>query len=106
MSPENDPILQEMVRRIVEGWNPERITLFGSRARGEADERSDVDLLVVAPVADRREAAIAIRRRLRDVPEAKDIIVTTPEEVASRGDLVGDILRPALREGKALYERS
>lgn len=106
MSPSDDPVLQEIVRRIVEGWHPERIILFGSRARGDADERSDVDLLVIAPVTDRREAAIAIRRRLRDLPVAKDIVVATPEEVAERGDLVGDILRPALRDGKALYERA
>jgi uncharacterized protein len=36
----------------------------------------------------------------------KDIVVTTPEEIARRGDLIGTVLRPALREGKVLYERN
>ena len=35
----------------------------------------------------------------------KDIIVTTPDEIACRGDLVGTVLRPALREGKVIYEQ-
>ena len=41
-----------------------------------------------------------------DLPVPKDIVVTTPEEIARRGDVVGTVLRPALREGKVLYERS
>jgi hypothetical protein len=65
-----------------------------------------VDLLVVLPqVADKRKTAIEIRRVLADFPLSKDIIVTTPEEIARRGDLVGSVLRPALREGIVIYER-
>jgi uncharacterized protein len=64
-------------------------------------------LLVVLPeVANKRQAAVAIRRALADLPVTKDIVVTTPEEIARRGDLVGTVLRPALREGKVLYEGS
>jgi len=66
-----------------------------------------VDLLIVLPGGtDRRAAAIAIRRALEDMPAAKDIVVSTPEEIARRGDIVGSILKPALREGRVLYERS
>ena len=93
--------------RIARRFNPLRIILFGSRARREERVDSDIDLLVVLPsVEDRRRTTIEIRRLLADIPVAKDIIVTTPEEIARRGDLVGCILRPALREGKVLYERS
>jgi len=35
-----------------------------------------------------------------------DIVLTTPQEIAQRGHLVGSVLRPALREGKVVYERS
>ncbi|MFN8473667.1 MAG: nucleotidyltransferase domain-containing protein [Anaerolineae bacterium] len=92
--------------RIVAQFAPLRVILFGSRARGEARPDSDIDLLVVLPhVKDRRETTIAIRRALADLPVCKDIIVTTPEEIEQRGDLVGSILRPALREGRVLYAR-
>lgn len=97
------PIITE---RIVRQFNPDRVILFGSHARGTAQEDSDVDLLVVLPeVADKRQTAIAIHNALNDLPVAKDIIVTTPEEINRRGHLVSSILRPALREGKVLYAR-
>ena len=93
--------------RIVHEFHPVRLILFGSRARGDARPDSDVDLLVVlAHVDNKRQMAIEIRRRLRDMPVGKDIVVTTPDELARRGHLVGTVLRPALREGKVLYVRS
>jgi len=95
-----------LLDRIVSGFRPLRVILFGSHARGDALPMSDVDLLVVLPtVDDKRSAAVEIRRALADLPVSKDIIVTSPEEIARRGDCVGSVLRPALREGKVLYER-
>jgi uncharacterized protein len=99
--------IQVMAERIVQDFDPVKIILFGSHARGEAGPESDIDLLVVLPeIANKRQAAVAIRRVLTDLPVPKDIVVTTPEEIARRGDVVGTVLRPALREGKVLYERS
>lgn len=95
-----------MVDRIVAGFHPLRVILFGSHARGEAGADSDVDLLVVLPsITDKRRVTVAIRRALADMPVAKDIVVATLEEIAHRGGLVGTVLRPALREGEILYER-
>jgi uncharacterized protein len=95
-----------MVERIVRDFDPVRIVLFGSRARGVGREDSDVDLLVVLPrLAPQRNAVADVLRALADVPVPKDIVVTTPQEIERRGDLVGTVLRPALREGKVLYER-
>jgi len=97
--------LDTMVDRIVTRFHPRRVLLFGSHARDTANAQSDVDLLVVFDlVADRRQTAIDIRRALSDLPVSKDIIVTTPEEIARRGELTGSILRSALREGRVLYE--
>ena len=99
-------ILAEMKDRIVRNFRPAKIILFGSHARGDAGKHSDIDLLVVmSDVEDRRETAVSIRRVLADLPASKDIIVSTPEEIAHKGTLVGTILRPALREGKVIYER-
>lgn len=93
--------------RIVERFQPIRVILFGSHACGDAGPDSDIDLLVVLPhVVDKRRVAVAIRRVLVDFPVPKDIIVTTPQEIRRRGDQVGSVLRPALREGRVVYERS
>jgi predicted nucleotidyltransferase len=98
-------VIQTMTDRIVRDFHPLRIVLFGSQARNDARPDSDIDLLVVLPhVADKRLAAVAIRRVLADLPVCKDIVVTTPEEIARRGDVIGTVLRPALREAQVLYE--
>ena len=102
-----EPIISTMVDRIVGRFQPSRVVLFGSRARGDANELSDVDLLVVLPNGtDQHHAAVEIHRTLGDLPVAKDIVVTTPEEISRRGHIVGGVLGAALREGKAIYERS
>ncbi len=103
---QNDQFVVEMVERIRNRFAPVRVVLFGSRARGDCRPDSDVDLLVVlADVKDRRRAAVEMRRALGDLPIGKDIVVTTLDEIARRGECVGSILRPALREGKVVYER-
>lgn len=102
-----DKVISAMAERIVREFHPIRIILFGSYARGEADKDSDVDLLVVMPsVQHKRREAVAMRQALADFPVGKDIIVTTPEEINLRGNVVGTILRPAVRDGKAIYERA
>ena len=100
------PIISTMVDRIVTRFEPSCVVLFGSQGRGTAGEWSDVDLLVVlGTVSDKRRAATEIRRVLGDLPVSKDIVVTTPDEIASRGHVVGTVLNAALREGKVVYER-
>ena len=99
------PYLREAVERIVQQFKPLRIILFGSWARGQAHPDSDLDLLVILPtIEDKRQTAIRIGNALSDLPVSKDIVVTTPEEIATRGDIIGQVLRPALREGKVVYE--
>ncbi len=100
-------VIDQMVRRIVDRFDPERVILFGSHARGPAGPDSDVDLLVVMPVAgSKREKQLEIRRALGEFRVPKDVIVTTPEDFAWRQEIPGTIERPAAREGKVLYARN
>ncbi len=101
-----DPLINEMVKRIVRRFDPDQIILFGSAARGNAGPDSDVDLLVVMRVeGSRREKAVEIGVALNDIPVPKDIIVTTPEDFEWRKKVVGTIERPAAREGRLVYAR-
>lgn len=103
----NSKLLSTMTARIVRDFHPVQIILFGSHARGEAHPQSDVDLLVVlSELPDKRKTAVDIRRALADLPMAKDILVTTPEELARHSDWVGTVLRAAQRDGEILYERN
>ncbi len=98
--------IDEMVRRIVARFDPDRIILFGSHARGTGDPEGDVDLLVIMPVeGSRRRVATEIDLALVGVDMAADIVVVTPNDVERNKDIPGTIIRPALREGKVLYER-
>ena len=98
--------IQMMVNRIVKEFQPERVILFGSHARGEGGSDSDVDLLIVMPVeGSKRDKSIEIGVALHDVRIPKDIIVTTPEEFEWRKEIAGTIERPAVLEGKTLYAK-
>ena len=98
--------IRMMVQRLVDRFDPDQIILFGSQARGTAGPGSDVDLLVVMPVAGSKwEERVEMRIALHDIAVPKDILLATPEEIAQDRDLVGTIIRPALREGKVLYAR-
>ncbi len=106
MIPASETFIPIMVERIVEGFAPYRVVLFGSHLRGATHKWSDVDLLVVLPNGtDQHHAAVEIHRALGDLPVAKDIVVTTPEEISRRGHVIGGVLYAALREGETIYER-
>ncbi len=102
----NIDLIDEMVKIIVERFQPEKIILFGSHAKGGAGPDSDVDLLVVMPAQNsKRKKQVEIRLALRHIHIPKDIIVVTPDELDKYRNVVGTIIYPALREGKTLYER-
>lgn len=96
----------DVIDVLVREFDPVRIILFGSRARGEADDRSDFDLLVVLPeIADKHATAVAMLIALGHLAVPVDIVPTDLGEIESRGDVPGSVLREALREGEVVYER-
>lgn len=98
-------VLQEATRRLVERFKPKQVILFGSHARGTADERSDVDLLVICPIrGDRSELMLAMDRALKGLRLARDIVVLSPDEFDRDRCIPGTVARPAWLEGKVLYD--
>lgn len=100
----DQPVLDEIIRRIVEVAEPEKIVLFGSAARGEMGPHSDVDLLIVKAGADALDLMGRIYRRLRGVGAAVDAIVVSPEDVERYRNSHALVIKPALREGRIVYE--
>lgn len=101
--------LPDVVERIVERFDPLRVILFGSLARGEMGYDSDIDLLVVFDHIERenkRKVTVDIHRAITEIPVPVDIIVTDVDEIDRQGHIVGTVLRPALREGAVVYERA
>ena len=101
-----DATLAEMIRRILAVGEPQKIVLFGSRARGDARTDSDYDLLLVEPsVLPRHKRAARYRRALTGLAGTKDILAWTPEEVAQWRDVPNAFVTAAVQEGVVLYER-
>jgi predicted nucleotidyltransferase len=99
--------LRRVVDRLVERFDPERIILFGSHARGQAGSDSDIDLLVVMPVdGSKRAKQLEVRMSLPDTAASVDVIVTRPEDYLWRKEVVGTIEWPAAHEGRVLHARA
>ena len=96
--------VDEIVRRIVDVAQPEKIILFGSAARGEMGPNSDLDFLIIKSGAHRLQLADRIRRALRGVNAAVDLVVATPEDIERYKDSHPLIYKPALREGLVVYD--
>ncbi len=95
-----------MVRIIVDGWNPRQIVLFGSRARGDHDEQSDVDLLVVLDEAEHRgELGRQVSAALSCTGISRDIIISTAADIVRQATVVGTVERAAMIDGRTLYVR-
>jgi predicted nucleotidyltransferase len=100
-----DPVLAEIINKLVEAYEPLSIYLFGSKARGEAGPDSDYDLMVIVPddaTPERRRSRLAYER-LWDTGRAADVLVWTKEAFVSRSHLKASLPGTILREGRLLY---
>lgn len=101
-----ETLLEEITRKIVDHFDPERIVLFGSRSTGSPRTDSDVDLLVIMDTSESPiQRAIEVKRASRPRFVSMDVLVKTPEEVKARLERGSFFLRQILEQGKVLYER-
>lgn len=102
---EIEGVIEEATRRLVEAAHPQKLILFGSYARGDFDERSDLDLLVILPQVDDAFGEMdRLEQILLPLDLPVDVVVYSVDEVRERGHLRGTFLYHALTEGKTLYD--
>ncbi len=105
MKREMNKRLQTMGNKIKKEYRAEKVILFGSYAKGNATEDSDVDLLVVAPTKERFfERMASVRRLIRDLRDGLPVspIVLTPAELEKRRKAGDPFVREILETGVSL----
>ena len=104
MIPSNDELVTGIVRRIVDAAQPEKVVLFGSRARGDARTDSDFDVLVIKHSDEPRyRRSIPLYVALADLPVEVEVMVYTPEEIEERRLVPQAFITTAVREGITIY---
>lgn len=99
-----DDTLQEIIRRVVEVAQPDRIIMFGSAARGDMGPDSDVDLLLIKSGEFEYYRLMGdIYVNLHGVGQAVDVVLATPKQVEQYRNAHCLVIAPALKEGKEVY---
>jgi predicted nucleotidyltransferase len=97
-------VVAVVVERIIAVAQPSRVVLFGSGARRDGTQESDLDFLVIVRgPADRGKLAERIYSSLHGVRFPVDVVVVTEDDVAKHGGKIGSVLYPALSEGIEVY---
>jgi predicted nucleotidyltransferase len=105
-------LLEHITTTITERFQPRRLILFGSRAKGEADAESDFDLFVELEYGDSRWSKLRPPERASLIssvfglrPWSLDLLVYTPQEAARLRRTSGSLLSHIEAEGQVLYEQ-
>ena len=103
----SEKTIKEAVERLVKSGNPKQIFLFGSYARGDARERSDLDFLVIPQkVENRRKEMVRLYDVLRSMRIPVDILVASERTFHEWEDVAGTIFYEIKREGRLCYDAS
>ena len=110
MKPVTEHLIHQMADAIVAEAHPERVILFGSQARGDAGEASDVDFIVVDSTPfnehrSRRLFCVRLYEALAEFPVPTDVLVYSRDEFDYWSDSLNHVVGRAVAEGRVLYER-
>jgi len=99
-------IIDDIVKKIVVEYSPQKIILFGSYASGIPTEDSDIDLLIIKETDNRpidrwTEVKRLLRDRSREAPVSP--LVYTPKELSDRMEIKDFFIQEILEKGKVLY---
>lgn len=99
------PLIPEALQRAIERYAPERAILFGSAARGDADEFSDIDLVLIKKTKQSfLDRLVEFSRSLPPELTRVDVFIYTPGEFSDMRERGNPIALAALSEGKTIYE--
>ena len=105
-SAEVGKIIQGILEKLLAGYAPQRVILFGSYAYGTPQPDSDIDLLIIKETAERFiDRWVTVRRILSD-PDRKlplETLVLTPDEVSSRLAIGDQFVAEIMEKGEVLY---
>ena len=100
----SEPIIKEAVERLVSIASPSKVILFGSHARGDAVDDSDVDFLVIErEVNDVGAEMMRLHKALWPLNIPVDILVCSESDFAKKREWRSSAIYWAAREGKVLY---
>lgn len=101
----HEDLLKKIVARLIQASQPKKIILFGSCARDDMTEGSDIDLLIIEEgIENKGKEMIRLRNIIGNVGVGVDVLVYSEKEIDEWGHLPGTALYAGLKEGRTLYE--
>ena len=97
-------IVNRLKQYLIDHYNPDLIILYGSTARGDADEFSDIDMMVIMDTEDYDNVAAEMLKSTDHIVQDKHIMLRSVDDYYDQRDIPGTMVYSALSEGMVLYQ--
>ncbi|MEW6618712.1 MAG: nucleotidyltransferase domain-containing protein [bacterium] len=103
----SEKTIKKAIERLIEVAKPQKIYLFGSYARGDAREQSDLDFLIVEQtIKSQRKEMVYLHDAIRSMCIPVDIIPVSEATFNEWSNVPGTVIHKARTEGRLCYEKS